>query len=101
MRAATTIRRGPVQRATRRPPGQLDSHRRWTDRRGLVSTNLSDLASETNGQIGTYNPATGNVEYVINAGRVVGTTGSGMTTTVYTVVRSGTTGDLVTLFPGY
>jgi hypothetical protein len=35
MRVATTIRRGPVQRAKRRPPGRLDSHRNWTDRRGL------------------------------------------------------------------
>ena len=35
MRAATTIRTGPDQRATRRPPGRLDSHRNWTDRRGL------------------------------------------------------------------
>jgi RHS repeat-associated protein len=38
MRVATTIRRGPVQRAVRRPPGRLDSHRSWTDRRGWVKT---------------------------------------------------------------
>src|SRR5579862_4753552 len=38
MRAATTIRRGPVQRAVRRPPGRLDSHRKRTDRRGRVNT---------------------------------------------------------------
>jgi hypothetical protein len=63
-------------------------------------TNLGDLASATSGRIGTYNPATGNIDYVINAGRIVGTTSGGRTTTVYTVVRSGTSGDLVTLFPG-
>jgi hypothetical protein len=37
MRAATTIRTGPAHRATRRPPGRLDSHKNWTDRRGLVT----------------------------------------------------------------
>ena len=37
MRAATATRRGPVQRATRRPPGRLASHRNRTDRRGPVS----------------------------------------------------------------
>lgn len=45
MRGTTTIRPGPVHRATRRPPGRLDSHCRRTDRRGLVNpVNSSDLS---------------------------------------------------------
>ena len=63
-------------------------------------SNLSELAATTAGRIGRFNPATGNIEYVINSGGVIGTTGNGLTTTTYTVVRSGRTGDLVTLFPG-
>jgi len=34
MRATTTTRRGPVHRAKRQPLERLDSHRKWTDRRG-------------------------------------------------------------------
>lgn len=34
MKLATTIRGGPAPRATRRPPGRLDSQRRWNGRRG-------------------------------------------------------------------
>ena len=37
MRATPATRCGPVARDPRRPPGRARSHRRWTDRRGLVS----------------------------------------------------------------
>jgi hypothetical protein len=60
MRAATTIRTGPVHRAKRRPPGRLDSHKKWTDRGGLV--NGSTLGRpEPNGSDGwspIHRPAT-------------------------------------------
>lgn len=37
MRATTTIKSGPKARATRRPPGRADSHRKWTNREGPVN----------------------------------------------------------------
>ncbi len=37
MRATPAMRRGPVDRARRRPSGRLSSHPNWTDRRGLVT----------------------------------------------------------------
>ena len=46
MRAATTIRSGPVHRAKRRPPGRLDSHRNRTDRRGLVTTGTAKVSNQ-------------------------------------------------------
>ena len=42
MRGTTTTRPGPVHRATRRPPGRLDSHTPRTDRGGLVTINNTD-----------------------------------------------------------
>jgi hypothetical protein len=47
MRATTTIRTGPVHRATRRPPGRLDSHKNWTDRRGLVKDRIAQELAHT------------------------------------------------------
>src|SRR5664279_6519605 len=37
MRVPTTTSRGPRSRAVRRPPGRLDSHNPWTNRRGPVT----------------------------------------------------------------
>lgn len=38
MTVATTTRSGPVHRAKQRPPGRLDSHKKWINRRGRVKT---------------------------------------------------------------
>jgi len=43
MRAATTTARGPRSRATRRPPGRLDSHKPWTKPRGPVTPNYTAM----------------------------------------------------------
>lgn len=49
---------------------------------------LGDLASRTEGRIGTAQATTGRVRYVIDAGRIIGTDLTGRATSIYTVVRS-------------
>jgi RHS repeat-associated protein len=51
MRATATIPRGPTRRATRRPPGRPNSHRKWTDSRGPVTF------GNTTTSIGTFTTA--------------------------------------------
>ncbi|MGQ0632649.1 MAG: RHS repeat-associated core domain-containing protein [Sporichthyaceae bacterium] len=66
-------------------------------------TDFAQLARGSEGQVGKFNADTGNVEYVVNAGRVIGNTGApsgGLPTTSYTVVRK-TSGELVTMYPGH
>jgi RHS repeat-associated protein len=61
MRGPATISRGPVHRATRRPPGRPDSHTNWTDRRGPVTGAGSSTAYAYNqaGNLTSYTPASG------------------------------------------
>jgi len=70
---------------------------------------LQELANGSIGRIGKYQEETGNIRYIIDAGRIIGTDLKGNATNVYTIIRS--TGmrpgnwqhefdDLVTMHPG-
>ena len=59
MRATPATRCGPVARDPRRPPGRARSHRRWTDRRGLVTATYNAAGQMT----ADTNPAAGNGTY--------------------------------------
>jgi RHS repeat-associated protein len=71
---------------------------------------LLALAQRTTTQIGRRQAGTGRIEYVIDAGRVIGQDANGIDTNVYTVIRTGGRevyngdfleyGDLVTMHPG-
>ncbi|WP_180686585.1 polymorphic toxin-type HINT domain-containing protein [Streptomyces gossypiisoli] len=61
---------------------------------------LGELATGSAGQIGVYQEATGNIRYFITANGIVGTDRHGLPTRIYTIVRSGRDGELVTMHPG-
>jgi hypothetical protein len=71
---------------------------------------LLELAQRTTSHIGKRQADTGRIEYVIDAGRVIGKDANGVDASVYTVIRTGGRevydndflefGDLVTMHPG-
>jgi hypothetical protein len=63
-------------------------------------TNLEQLAEGSAGQIGHYQEATRNIRYFIRSSSIVGTDLNGFSTNLYTIIRSGYGGDLVTMHPG-
>ncbi|MFI6695973.1 polymorphic toxin-type HINT domain-containing protein [Streptomyces sp. NPDC050433] len=62
--------------------------------------NLGELAAGSAGQIGHYQPATGNIRYFITGREIVGTDRHGLPTNTYTIVRDGRDGELITMHPG-
>jgi len=71
---------------------------------------LNALARGSDGQIGLLQQGTGRVQYVIDAGRFIGTDEQGLPTSIYTIIRTALpelyegdyldAGDLVTMHPG-
>ena len=61
---------------------------------------LPELARASAGKIGTYQSVSGNVRYIIDAGRPIGTDLRGLPTNFYTIVRGGTMGEDYVYGPG-
>ncbi|WP_265736758.1 polymorphic toxin-type HINT domain-containing protein, partial [Peterkaempfera griseoplana] len=71
---------------------------------------LYALARGSDGQIGDYQAGSGRIQYVIDAGRIIGTDDNGLPTRYYTIIRTSKPemyendyldfGDLVTMHPG-
>ncbi|HEV2370630.1 MAG TPA: LamG-like jellyroll fold domain-containing protein [Streptosporangiaceae bacterium] len=66
-----------------------------------VGVNLEKLAEGSAGRIGFWQEATSNIRYFIRTSSIVGRDISrGLPTNIYTIVRNGYSGDLVTMYPG-
>jgi hypothetical protein len=63
-------------------------------------TNLERLAEGSSGQIGVWQRATSNIRYFIRSSSIIGTDLNGLPTNIYTIIRDGYSGDLVTMHPG-
>jgi hypothetical protein len=63
-------------------------------------TNLEELAEGSAGRIGFWQQATGNIRYFIRSSSILGTDLNGLPTNMYTIIRDGYGGDLVTMHPG-
>ena len=68
MRATPAMRRGPVDRARRRPSGRLSSHPNWTDRRGLVKQSKTYTSDGKVGSTTDANSDTSTSTYGANGG---------------------------------
>jgi hypothetical protein len=62
--------------------------------------NLERLAEGSSGQIGFWQRETSNIRYFIRSNNFIGNDLNGLPTKIYTIVRDGWSGDLVTMHPG-
>lgn len=63
-------------------------------------TDLEKLAEGSAGQIGRWQQETANIRYIIKSNSIVGNDLNGLPTNIYTIIRDGYSGDLVTMHPG-
>ncbi|MFC9336824.1 polymorphic toxin-type HINT domain-containing protein [Streptomyces sp. NPDC057020] len=71
---------------------------------------MYELARGSDGQIGTFQAETGRIQYIVDAGRIIGVDAAGRPTQIYTIIRTSRRetwendflefGDLVTMHPG-